>query len=157
MNEIKCKDYFIFKVQTYADKKVLDEWHLHKDAPMPKQHWERVKSHIEFFHSLVEKLTGKGMNHWALEFGMFRNECLRDELSEFHGIHIHETEGTNIYMIPKDRTDLIQWFKDNLQNPYKILKKVDIRFTDFIGKSDRREHSREGNKEIREKYKNIIQ
>jgi hypothetical protein len=124
---MKCKDFFIIKVRTYADEKVLNKFHKtpgHEELPYPKQHYERAVDHNKFYWKFIEKVTGKGNVFWFREYMFGTKECVEDEIKESHGIIILDGEGWCTYLIPIKHVELIEWFKTNVFLPTKVLKKI---------------------------------
>jgi hypothetical protein len=121
---IRCKDYHIIRVRYYADQKLLDK-HRKTGGPYPIQHHERAKSHYHFQMALIKHVTG--FDHQAL-FDMYQFGTLEaglEDMEEMSGIRYSGGEGDATYMIPKERTDLIEWFHQNLtENPFRVMKRI---------------------------------
>lgn len=131
MNKLKCKDYFIFKLRYYADKKILDKWHT-TFSHVPKQHMERARLSNDFFWNLIEKITGKNKNEWYSTYMFDTNDCALEAMEETHGIYRWLlTEGYYTYFVPKQHTEIIEWVKLNIKSPYKILKRSSTGYVEF--------------------------
>ena len=116
-SDIKCKDYYIIKVNTtgyYNDKdpramrrfqSVIDEYRLFKEA-------------------LFLKFLGKTIKDLWRQYATDIYDCAMEELCEKYKIFVHEVYGDgHLYLIPKENTEMIEWINSNLLVPHKILKK----------------------------------
>jgi hypothetical protein len=123
---IRCKDYHIIRVRYYADQKLLDKHHKETpNGPYPKQHHDRAKSYYAFKMALIKHVTG--FDQQAL-FDMYQFgtvDCGLEDMEEMSGIRYSSGEGWDTFMIPKERTDLIEWFHQNLtENPFRVMKVI---------------------------------
>jgi len=124
MTNIKCKDYFIFKLRYYADRSVLDRF-----GPSHPQHSERARLSSDFFWAFTEKVTGKKQDVWYAEYMFGTRECATEELAADFGIFIFLlSEGCYTYFIPLNHKEIINWIIPNIHSPYKILKKTSVGF-----------------------------
>lgn len=133
MKNVKCKDYAIFRVNYYADRDKSGVINI-TDTKVLRQHHERVKTFHDFCWKLIEKLTGKPMSFWIYEFAMHETRsCALEYIWEHHGIMTaDQTDGIMLFMVPKEQTELIEWIKSNVKNPFTMPKKTDIRVFDHF-------------------------
>ena len=78
---MKCKDYYIFKIKYFADKKILDEWHKN-NGPTPKQHWQRAQDYNKFIWKFIKKVTGKPDTYWYKTYAFEARECAFEYVEE---------------------------------------------------------------------------
>jgi hypothetical protein len=123
-NEVKCKDYFIIKIQYYADKRLLKKWH--EGGVMPIQHWERAKEYVDFVWRFVEMATGEGTEYWHTKYMFDAKECAIEEVEEKYGIFYSGGEGWATFMIPLRHTKMIKWMKSNIQLPNKVVSRTNL-------------------------------
>lgn len=124
MAELTNKDFFIVKLQNYADRYLLNKWRNNgSTGPFPQQHYDRARIHSEFFWKLVEHVTGKDMHYWYINYMIYTIECAQDEMHELTGLRRLEGEGWYTYYIPKTNPELYEWFMINNPCPFKILKR----------------------------------
>lgn len=109
MAQLQAKDYAIFSLRYYADRKVLNRL-----GPTAPQHMERARNHSEFFWKLFCFVTKKNRDEYIKKYWFFVTECLEEELECDHGIIRKCQEGVYIYFIPKEKTDLVNWFERNV-------------------------------------------
>lgn len=129
--EIKCKNYIIFLVKYFADKDKSGNIDL-DNIEVLKKHHERAEKYINFCWKLIEHITGKNLNWWIEEYaGYDSKECAFEYLWEHYGILTTDRSGVMQFMIPKEKTELVEWIKNNLENPYTMPKKTDIRAFDL--------------------------
>lgn len=145
MEDIKCSDFFIIKLRNYADEKLMKKWSADGGGVLPKQFYERNDLYNKFFYSLITHLTNETIEHWTRQYMFDLHTCLRDEIHESHDILIHCGEGWQTYFIPLEHTELIEWFKANINLPFKLLKKTNLGFWAWRGgvNKTRREDCRE--------------
>lgn len=149
---LSAKNYHILKVRYYADKKLLDAWH--DGAPVPRQHRQRAEFHWKFFWGLVEKVTAKKQDFWYDTYLFFTVECAEEELGEDYGIFcFNVSDGHKTYYIPKKYTEIIKWTNDNVNLPFKILKRANISFHNL---NDITHHFRNESIKINEEFKHKI-
>ncbi len=56
-----------------------------------------------------------------------------EDVQEATGIRYMTGEGWDTYMIPKDKTELIEWIEGNLtSNPFKVLKVIRLGFINYV-------------------------
>lgn len=124
--EIKCKNFYIIKICYYADKHLSRKYDdkIFNDKKVRAQHYERVKQYNEFKWKFIEHITKETQKYWYFNYMIESDKCAFEQIYEQYGI-ISEVcaEGWYYYYIPKDLPDIIECMKDNLSNPYKILKK----------------------------------
>lgn len=124
MPQPKCKDYIVFKVRCYAS-----EYMLNKYGPSCSQHQHRAKQNGEFFWKFFEFTTKKNSQTFIKDHMCFTSESAIEELEYDHNILRQDREGSKIYFIPVEKTEIIAWVKNNLNSlPFKILKKTFIGF-----------------------------
>ena len=124
---IHCKDYFIMKIRTYADKHVLDKWHK-TNGPTPQQHRDRAMSIYNFTCALIEHVTHDPYDTFMLLSHLDSDECIRELLYEKSGVLVRYGEAVRTYMIPNNQTELIDWFKAHAPQPNWIVKKTNVSF-----------------------------
>ncbi len=112
----KTKDYHILKLRYFAERYLLDKWH--NGDTHPKQHWDRAVNHNEFKDKLIEKLSGMSKRQWNNKYAdTFRNEVINEYLEFEHGIYSGNfREGYWYLFIPKTKSDVFKWVKDNYKN-----------------------------------------
>ncbi len=82
---IKCKDYIIIKIRTYADGINIRKIEEHKGVD---EQWERAKNYNKFFWDFVKKITGK-KPIWFYETYMLNAlDCTKEEMQDDFGIII---------------------------------------------------------------------
>lgn len=125
---IQSKNYFIVKVNAYADKHLLDRYHKkYPDGHLPKQQHERARSYHAFQLGLIKFITGKDFQQMWEIYKFDVTKCAMEEIQETTGMHYFWGEGWETYMIPKDRKDILDWILENATgNPVKIMKKARI-------------------------------
>ncbi len=124
MNTLKCKNYFIFDLRYYADKRLLTRRRLLGEEVFPPQHMQRAVLSNDFFWGLVEKVTGKKQDYWYKSYMYSTVECVLEEIEETHDIHRWLfRDGCYTYFIPHKHVEIIEWIKQNIKSPYKIKKK----------------------------------
>jgi len=124
MKEFKCKDYYIIKICYYADKNLNRNYKYKDDPVVKKQHWERAKQYNKFKWEFIEHLTNKSQSYWFNDYMWETDMCAFEEIYEKYGIISQIcAEGWYYYYIPKELSEVIEWMKNNLVNPYKILQK----------------------------------
>lgn len=133
MKRIRCKDYHIIKIRHYADQKLLDKHHREDpEGPYPRQHHERGRAYFAFQLALIEHVTG--LDNLAL-FTLYQSHTMRagmEDVEEKTGIRYSVGEGWETYMIPKDKTDLIEWFHNNITaNPFKVVKRTHLGYLGY--------------------------
>lgn len=154
MSEIKTKDFFIFKLNYYADKKVLDRWHAYEGLPVPAQHIERAQLSNDFLWALAEKVTNKKQKEWREEFLFDTIECALEEMAETHQIYRWLfRDGWYTYFIPKKHEDIISWVIKNIKSPYKILKRSGV---GHIHRKSTSRHLRDGSKKSSDIFKHKV-
>ena len=142
---IKCKDYFIFKLRYYADKRVLDRF-----GPSHPQHWERAKLSNEFFWDFFEKVSGKNMRDYHREYMLDTVKCAKEELEETHGIYRFQlSDAYYTYLIPKIYPEIFEWVLLNIKSPHKILQRASV---GFVNKQTSN-YERTQSKKFTEKFK----
>lgn len=156
--KIRCSDYIIIKVRYYADNKLLNKHHKlqkqqNKSLPLPEQHHQRSKLYNEFFWKFIEKLTNKNMKQWHNKYMLETRECLHDEIEENFGIITSKEEGRDTFLIPKNNSEIINWFKENITIPYKEVRKINLGYIGFERNIKyRREDSIKYTKDFKIKY-----
>jgi hypothetical protein len=121
------KDYFIIKLRTYASPYYLKLWHEKNSVIGLKKHHEAAAKHQDFFERLYEYITKSKYNDLFFEYGLSLGDCAREIIDSDYGIILNRGEAWQTYVIPKEKTELISWFMDNIGDiPYKILKRSRI-------------------------------
>lgn len=115
MRDIKCKDYFILKVNDYTY--IKDDHH---------GNMERAKAFYDFKWALVEYVTGKDNEWWIWTHMLQTIECAFEEMDTDHGLITMNSDKHITFLIPKDNPELFQWLQDNCITEYKVLKKTRI-------------------------------
>jgi hypothetical protein len=127
---MKCTDYNIIRVRYYADEYRLKKYGL-DDKKTLLQHRDRARDANDFIWKLAEKLSGKDSMWWHMTYMFSASECFEEYLEFDEKILVSHQEGWKTYYIPKEREDVFQWFKDNLINPYKVVKKTYITYLSY--------------------------
>jgi hypothetical protein len=126
---IKCKDYFIIKLRTYADAKLLQLYR--GSGSLPAQHHDRAKAYNDFWWKFVEEVTKKDMKFWHREYFLDATDCVKDDLREKFGILINNGEGWTTLLIPKNMPNLMTWVESNTQLPMKLVTKTNIQYWEW--------------------------
>jgi len=137
---MKCKDYFIIKINTYVDIKPL---YIYKNGGIypNKQQEERSTNHFDFQWQLVEKISGFNNEFFCTKYDwIYARELSLDYIQEFSGVIVQRNyEEWITYYIPKDKEYIFNWCIENIKNPYKVVKKTHlprIHQIDIIIKND---------------------
>lgn len=163
MGKFKCKDYHIIKVRIYASKYILDKFHKdknNKNKPYPKQHRDRAEQYTKFFWEFFTYVTGITAKEWRSKYFFDSRECALEELQDKHGILTSDASGERIFLIPKGKEEIFEWFKENVKLPYNVvsvLKYIPLAYlySDNYGLGNLREEAAEWNKKnITDKYLN---
>lgn len=125
----RSSQYFIIKLRYYASPHYLKLWHEKNSAIGLKKHHEAAVTHNDFFWKFVERVTGKTHRDFVIEYGMFASECATEELEADHKLVLLKGEGWFNYLIPKENTELIDWFLEHSKHIYrKIVNRIKIVF-----------------------------
>ena len=158
MTNFKCTDYHIIKVRIYASKYLLAK-HYNDDnnnnKPLPKQHWERAQQYTKFFWQFFTYVTGINNKDWYSKYMFDARECAFEELQDKYGILSSDAEAERIFLIPKGKEDILEWVKNNVELPYKIVSKIPVPFKfyhDNFGLGNIRQEAEENTKKIKEKH-----
>ncbi len=132
LKDIKCKDFNIYKIRYYADRKLLDKYNIDKEnnVPntfMPKQHSERAKNYNKFLWDSVEFLTGKDNEYHHKKYGLGALECTFYDIRDYYHILLLKGEGESSIFIPKEDNEYHQWFLENINIPYRKVLKTNLR------------------------------
>ncbi len=145
---MKCKDYYIVKLRTYADESLLKKCRGDND-PLPAQHHQRAKQYVKFLWEFIEYLTGTPSSDFHLRYFMSSRDCALEQIAEDFGIIFSDGEGWNTIFIPKTNDMAYNYVIDNCGLPYKVVKKTSIDYlkhrpVDMYRKiSKKYEHSRQ--------------
>ncbi len=111
MSYIKCKDYIIFK---FPRKITLD--------------WNKSLKWSETYHKLIwgmtEMITGISRGEYYQKYLTSAWDCMIEKLEDEHGIIVSDRENYYLWLVPKDRFDIKEYFRINAYPPvtYKILQ-----------------------------------
>jgi hypothetical protein len=160
MTNFKCKDYYIIKVRIYASKYLLDKYHSDKNnrnKPYPKQHRDRAVQYTKFFWEFFTHVTGINDKDWYFKYMFNARECALEELQDKYGILTSDAEAERIFLIPKEKEDLFEWFKENVGLPYKVVSvlkylPLSFRYSDNYDLGNLRQESEEFTKKQKEKF-----
>ena len=159
MNKFNCKDFYIIKIRIYASEYLLNKAHKNGEN-LPVQHRQRVGQYHDFLHEFFEHFTGIKMHDWILNHFGDHTDCAYEELQEKFGILQSDAESHKIFLIPKDREDILEWIKENVKLPYKIISRIRVPFkfyADNYGLGNKRQLSEEWTKKnVHSKFKNEI-
>jgi len=123
---MNSKDYNIIKLRYYASDYYLKKFHK-GDIVGIKKHYEAAGKHLDFFWKFVEYLNGKTIKDYNEEYGFNSVGCAVEEINETHGIIRLNNEKWYTYLIPKDKVEIYEWIKNNINDiPFKELKVVRI-------------------------------
>jgi len=124
---MNSKDYNIIKLRYYTSKYYLKKFHENDTIAIKKQ-FEAAKKHLDFFWKFVEFLNNKTIENYVKDYGVSAAaECAVEEINETHGIIRVDNEGWYTYLVPKDKPEIYEWIKNNIDGiPYKELKNVRI-------------------------------
>lgn len=136
MKKYRCKDFHILKIRSYADKSMMKFYHNENHPRYTeacKQHWERAQSYTKFKWLFINEVTQlKNDRYWYEHYGFFADECALEYIQEKYGVIVERGEGWVTYMIPKKKTELFEWCKENLpNNPYKVMKRTLINYYNY--------------------------
>ena len=153
MNNFKCKNYHIIKIRYYASEYLLKKHYNdpdHNKKHLPTQHMDRAKRYTEFFWEFFYHVTGIEKRDWHFKYSLESRECAYDELQEKFGILQSDAECEVILLIPKEKEEIFEWIKSNVNLPYKIvsvLKHIPFSFLYDNNNTTRRQQSEEWTKE----------
>ena len=148
-------DYFILKIRTYADDRLLNK--TKPGEPLPKQHYERAQSFNDFIWSFISYMTKNDKDYWYANYMFDARECALDYIEENFGIMmLRNYESATKWIIPKEMAETIDWIKLNIPDnlPHNVLKRVNLLMYSFQIDKDlkwRRAESLERTKNFMEK------
>lgn len=127
---IKCKNYFIIKLRYYASPYYMKKFR-NGDPIANKKHYEASVNFNEFSRKFIEIVSERPYNYYEREYFLNSKECAYEDIHESHGIIFDQAKAYYVLMIPKEYTDIINWVKNNVNIPFKIVKKTELGFCDF--------------------------
>jgi len=159
MKKATLKDYVIFKIRYYADKKLLDRYYKdpnHRDKGYPDQHRERAEAYNKFKRDLFSFVAKVSFYDYVRKYGIGSWDCMREELWADHDIFINDGATNCIMYVPVNNVELVEWVTDSLNNnilPWKTLKRASLFFLRFNTKETwRRDEAAKLQKDIIKEY-----
>jgi hypothetical protein len=158
MNNIKCSDYYILKINLGEDKK--NKLKSPEGHWIPsKQFWKRVDSYHKFFDKFLKKVTGLTLDEYRVKYFFGTNDCVKEELFDLYDINIFQTGiSQEMYIFKKENNeDLFNWILENCdENPIKIIKKVSLCLLNHKKTRRERDHTLNFMK-TSDSYKNFLE
>jgi hypothetical protein len=144
MGNFKSKDYRIFRIRYYADRKILDRF-----GPSHPQHWERAREFNKFIWQFIEHVTGKNHSYHLHIYMIETQECVFEDLIESHGILTIQIGGEFEILIPLKNPELIKWMEDNTTLPLRTMKRTSTFYLGHIlSTAHKNTHNRERSMEF---------